>query len=503
MMKLLAVIAALAVVANAASISWTGYGNDNQWTNKVNWSPDQVPGTGDDVTIASGVVQVTIPTGVNSLVMGTEFSTPANLTIFQTFFIGTGGMQVEGNGNLFINAGSASVSGQVTIGGNLFFQSGQIGGQWTINNRGVADLSGAAEKVFTGCQFISQASSFVFSGVMALNQSSQVVVQSTVVFSGDVSVQAQDSTQVLFDTSAGTLTYTGNGDFQIQAPFNLGTFNFEGGNLTIYDQVTFVNPFVIPSGSYVATVGNAAANMTAGVSGAGVLSGAGSSLILGNTSLTGALNVVGGNVTFAAAGSSVAILSVSGGYTILNHPVSAKQLNLLSGNIIGSATLTASQLYFSSTGFNLNSALTVTQSASVGGLLAFGSTGSLMLTSSATFNTLASMTFTGVPAMTVTNHGTFSLTSPVVFQNINLAGSGSVSAKSTLSFQTSTVTQSAVALSGAGIFKGSNTRIISVGKVSAATTVNAVIGSYSFTCPAECDDISTSGTPTSSFNFSA
>ena len=502
-MKLLAVIAALAVATNAISISWTGYGGDNQWTNKVNWSPDQVPSTGDDVTIASGVVQVTIPTGVNSLVMGTSFSAPANLTVFQSFFIGTGGMQIEGNGNLFINAGTASVSGQVTVGGNLYFQSGQISGQWTINNRGVADLSGAAEKVFTGAQFISDAASFVFSGVMALNQSSQVIVRSTAIFSGDVSIQAQDSTSVLLDTSAGTLTYTGNGDFQIQAPINVGTFNFQGGNLTIYDDVTFVNPFVIPSSSYVATVGSAVANMTAGVSGAGVLSGAGTNLILGNATLTGALNIVGGNVTFAAAGSSIAVMSVSGGFCVVNHAVSAKQLNFLSGNVVGSSSISAEQLYFSSTGFNLNTALTVTKTASVGGLLAFGSRGSLSIGSAATLNTLASMTFTGAPGMTVMNQGTLSVTAPVVFQNINLGGSGSVSAQSTLSFQTATITQTAVALSGAGIFKGANTRIISVGKVSASSSVNAVIGAYSFSCPTECDDVSTSGTPTDNFNFSA
>jgi len=78
-----------------------------------------------------------------------------------------------------------------------------------------------------------------------------------------------------------------------------------------------------------------------------------------------------------------------------------------------------------------------------------------------------------------------------------------VSAQSTLSFQTATITQTAVALSGAGIFKGANTRIISVGKVSASSSVNAVIGAYSFSCPTECDDVSTSGTPTDNFNFSA
>ena len=502
-MKTIAVIAALVIAANAAAITWTGFAGDNQWTNRLNWNTDTVPGTGDDVTVASGVVQVTVPTGVNSLLMGTEFSTPANVTFFNTFFVGTGGMQVQGNGNVFINSGAASVSGTVTIGGSLFFQSGTIGGEWTVNSRGIADLSGPAMKAFVGCQFTSAASSFVFSGVMALNQSSQVVVQSKVIFSGDVSIQAQDSTQVLLDTSAGTLTYTGNGDLQIMAPFNVGTFNFEAGNLTLYDSVSFVNPFVIPSGSYVATVGSAVASMAAGVSGSGVLSAAGSSLVLGNATLTGALNVIGGNVTFSAAGSSVAILTVSGGYTIINHAVKAKQLNLLSGNLIGTAALTADQLYFSSQGFNLNSAVVITKTASVGGIVAFGSSGAFTLAATAVFNTLASVQFTGVPGMTVTNNGAFNVVSPVTFQNINLAGSGTVSVKAKLTIQTATVTQSSIALSGAGVFTGSTTKLVNIAKISAPTTVYAVIGSYSFQCPTECDQVSTSGTPTSIFTFSA
>jgi hypothetical protein len=502
-MKLLAVAAALLVAANAISISWTGYGGDNQWINKVNWSPDQVPSTGDDVTIASGVVQVTIPTGVNSLVMGTSFSGPANITFFSAFFVGSGGMQVQGNGNVFINSGAAQVSGSITIGGALFFQSGQIGGTWLITSRGIADLSGSAEKAFTGCQFTSQASSFVFGGVMALNQSSQVIVQSTAVFSGDVSIQAQDGTPVLLDTSAGTLTYTGGGDFQIQAPWNVGTFNFEGGNLTIYDTVSFVNPFAIPSGSYVATVGSANVNMTAGVSGSGVLSAAGSTLMLGATSLAGALNIVGGNTTFSAAGTSISILTISGGFAILSYSVSASQLNLMSGNVIGAGGIMAKQLYFSSQGFNLNSAVTVTKSASVGGLLAFGSSGSFTIASTATLSTLASVTFTGVPGMTVTNNGILNVASPVVFTNINLGGSGNATVSSTLSVQTATVHQGAVNLSGAGVFKGSNTQITSIGAVTASPVVDATIGAYSFTCPGSCNDVSTNGVPTSSFTFAA
>jgi len=260
---------------------------------------------------------------------------------------------------------------------------------------------------------------------------------------------------------------------------------------------------VIPSGSYVATVGSASVNLTVGVSGPGVLSSAGSTLLLGPTTVSGAVNIIGGNTTFTTAGSNVSILTITGGFTIFANAVQVKQLNLLSGNAIGAAGVTASQLYFSSQGFNLNTGVWVTKTASVGGLLSFGSAGGLWIESTATFQTLASVTFTGVPGMTVTNNGILNVISPVVFTNINLAGGGSVTVQSTLSVQTATVTQTAINLSGAGIFKGSNTKIINIGKVAANPTVQAQIGVYSFTCPAECDDISTSGVPTSAFTFTA
>lgn len=502
-MKFIAALAALLVCSHAISISWTGYGNDNQWTNKVNWSPDQVPGTGDDVTISAGVVQVTVSTGVNSLVMGDSFTAPANITFFQSFFVGTGGMQVQGNGNVFINAGSASVTGSITIGGNLFFQSGQLSGQWDITSRGTVDMSGAAQKVLSGCQLTSSASSFALSGVLVLNQSSQVVLNTPTVLSNAMSIQSQDSTPVLFDGSATTITYTGNGEFQMMAPIKLGSFVFEGGNITVYDAITFTASLPIPSGSYVSTVGSAVADFSAGLSGAGVFSAAGATTTVGNVTMTGAFNVVGGNVSFTKAGSSIAVLSISGGNAIFGSSVSAKQLNLMSGNSIGPGSLNANQLYYSTPGFNLNNALSVSATASMGGLLAFGGSGSVTFGAACNVSLLASLTFTGVAGPSVTNNGNIAVTSPLSFQNINLAGSGEVDVSSTLSFQSASITQNVVAIAGSGIFKGSNTMITLIDKVTAAATVHAIIGSYSLNCPKQCDAVSTSVIPTSSFHFSA
>jgi len=505
MSKLLVVLAALLVCAQAISISWTGYAGDNQWTNKINWSPDQVPSTGDDVTIASGTVLVTIATGVNSLVMGTAFGEPANLTVFQSFFIGTGGMQVGGNGNLFVNAGTAQITGQVTIEGSLNFQSGALSGTWQITSKGVANLAGGSQKAFIGCQFTSNSPSFVFGGVMALNQSSQVVIGAgtTLMTGGDVSIQAQDSSQVLLDTSAGTWTYTGNGDLQIQAPVKIGKFNFQGGNLTIFDTLTFQASFKIPSGSYVATVGSAVVDMTAGVSGSGVLTSSGSTLALGKTTLTGALNIVGGNTTFSASGSNVSILTISGGYAIVNHGVMASQLNFMSGNLIGSSSITAVQLLSNTQGFNLGLPVTVTGQASLGGLLAFAPSGMLTISSTGKINVLSSLVFTGTAGQSVINNGAFAVSAPVTFQTINLGGTGTSTVTSTLSIQAASVTQMTVALGSAGVFKGSSSQITTISKVTGSPKVKAVIGTYTLYCKGECDNVSTSAVPTSSFHFTA
>jgi hypothetical protein len=38
-----------------AKITWTGHAGDNNWNNAANWSPAQVPGPSDTVTISTSV----------------------------------------------------------------------------------------------------------------------------------------------------------------------------------------------------------------------------------------------------------------------------------------------------------------------------------------------------------------------------------------------------------------------------------------------------------------
>lgn len=496
-------IACLAASTQAVSIKWTGYANNGQWFTPTNWYPDQVPSTEDDVTIDSGVVTVPQAAGCNSLTMGTNFNNQANLTIFNTFIVGSGGMTVDGNGFVFVNAGTASINGPVNIAGYLYFQSGSLSGQVTISSRGVADLSGLAQKVLTGCSF-SSAGTLTLGGNLVLNQSSQFSVTSTATVSGNFAVQNGDGSAVLFDTSAGTLTYTGAGTFSMQAPVSLGTFNFateSPANLTVYSDVTFVNSFDIPKGSMVSTLGIAKVNMSSGVTGAGILSGASAQLLLGNVNFTGAINSVGGNVTFASGKNAVSLLTLDGGDLNVKASTSASMFNALNGALNGA--LSANKGYVKSQGFDLNGQLTFTGAVTTGGitLIAFGTESALTFTSGASLTVGGSLQLTGAPGRTVTNEGQINAKSSLAFQNINLKGSGSLNVASTVTVSTCTVDQGTIALGNGATFKGANT-LLDIAAIT-GSNVQASMGAYKLKCGKQCSDVTTDAQPTSSFSFSS
>lgn len=495
-----AAAACAALLATAESIRWTGYGGDNQWTNRINWSPDKVPTLSDDVTIAAGTVEVTIDTGANSILMGTSFDKPANLIVFKSFFVGSGGLNVDGNGNVTINSGAASVTGRVEVDGGVSFRSGAVSGQWTIRERGVADLGGPAQKVLTGCQ-MSVAGALRLSGVLVLNKTSKVTVAAAATLSGDVSVQAQDDTRVLFDASAGKVTYTGGGNFQIQAPMKLGAFDFEGGNMTLYDGITFAGKLTVPTGSYVASVGTAVVDLSPGLGGTGVVTASGTSMTVGASRFDGVLNVAAGNVTLAK-GAAVATATVGGGRLNAAGAVTVTALRLAAGSLGGSVTAAAVQLQ--SPGFGLDGALTVSGRMSTSGtsLLAYGAGGALVVSSNATLVAGGPLTLTGASGHSLRNDGTLVASSRTTLQNIDLMGRGSASVTAALAVSTASVSQATVRLAGAGVLSGSVTRIGTIGSVAAKPSVDAVIGAYHFTCPGQCTSVRTDGTPTADFAFS-
>ena len=504
-MRALVILALAAAIANAASITWTGYGQDNQWTNPVNWNPDNVPGPNDDVTIPSGVVQCTIATGVSSLVMGTQVAAPANLTLFQAFVVGNGGMTVQENGNLIINTGLNTVFGQVTIGGNLIFVDGVLSGAWTVAPRAFADLGNANEKGFSGATFTSQGQ-LALGGVILLNQSSSVVLQSATASNKNLFIQNGDGSQVSFDASAAQFTFS-TGVLTIQAPVLLGQFTLQSGNISIIDSLTFNNALNIPANSYVTAVGSAVLNVSAGVTGAGVLTVECQTASLYSVAMSGFVNVLGGNAIFMSS-SSMGVLTVDGANAVFMQATYPTQLNLMAGTTSGNGKVVAENVLISTKGLTLGSVVESNKTMTIEkSIVSFGTTASLVIGSNATAQIMGATLLSGAPnGLGVTNHGKLQVTAELTSQNIPVSGAGATTVASKLSVSQIQFSQSAVTLASGATFTGMNT-FLTIGKVASQSggEVKAVIGDYTFSCPGECDKVTTpkSTPPTSTFTFSA
>lgn len=504
-MRALTLLALAATIANAASISWTGYANDNQWTNKINWSPDQVPGPNDDVTINSGNVLCTIPTGVNSLNMGLLVEKTANLTLFQAFAVGNGGMAVQENGNLIINTGLSMVFGQVTIGGTLNFVDGVLGGAWTVAPRASANLGNANEKGFSAATFVSQGQ-LSLGGVIVMNQSSTVTLQSATSANTNLFIQNGDNSQVLFDASAATFTFS-TAVLQVQAPVKFGKFVLQSGNVSILDSLTFADSLNIPQGSYVTSAGTAALNVSAGATGAGVLTVAGKSSALYGLSMSGYFNALGGDVIFYTQ-SDLGILTVEGGNVVMQENVYPAQLNLLSGTTSGAGTLVAGNVLVDTKGLTLGSAVVANATATLEqSVLTFGPVGSLKIDSGATATVLGQTMLTGGPGgKGVTNNGKIKVQAELQLSNVPLMGSGSLDLSAGVTAQSTQVTQGVVSLSSGTRISGQTTWV-TLGAVKSASggAVSGKLGEYTFQCPGECDHVVTpsSKIPPAPFSFSA
>jgi len=504
-MRALVLLALAVAIASADTITWTGIAEDNQWTNHINWNPDKVPGPNDDVVINSGVVQVTVPIVINSLNMGTEFSANANLTIFQSFFV-SNGMTVQGNGILNINTGLQTVAASATINGQLNFIDGVLSGNWLVSGKySSANLGNANEKGFSACNFTTQGP-LTLAGVIALNQSSVFNLESATTVNTNLIIQNGDNSNPLFNAAGAVFTYS-NGVLTIQAPVQLGVFNLVSGNITILDSLTFTQALNVPANSFVNCFGNAVLNATTGFTGMGVVSVGCTTTTIGASSLA-VFNIIGGDVAFVSQ-SDFGILTISGGNAIFSANVYPKQFNLLSGTTASlSGTTIAANLYVSTKGFSLNSAVTANATATfMTSILSFGAQAAITISSDAKASALGALLLTGPPSVPgVTNNGEFAAVAAVSSQNINIQGSGTFNVSNKLNLGTATFTQKSVNLGTGATFFGQNS-FLTVGKIANAQggAVKAVIGDYTFQCPDACDNVVTPGTnaPTSTFSFSA
>ena len=88
-----------------ANISWTGSAGDNNFNNPLNWSPQQVPGAGDTVTISTAAA--TAISLANDAVgnLTTNANVTLNLSDNSTLTFGT-----AGSASTFSNAGTLDLA---------------------------------------------------------------------------------------------------------------------------------------------------------------------------------------------------------------------------------------------------------------------------------------------------------------------------------------------------------------------------------------------------------
>jgi hypothetical protein len=493
------VVVGLLGATDAASVLWTGYVNDNQWTTQNNWYPNTVPGPNDDVTIDKGTVFVTIPTGVQSIVMGTNVDTPANLTFYHAFAVGTGGLQVKANGNLNVNSGLETITGTVSVDGTLTFLSGFISGVWTISSRGNGYFPGQGQRNIVAGS-LTNAGTIQASGVIALNQSAQFVNNGNLNLYATTQFMVFDQSPAFFNSAQGTVNYNG-GDassvLRFQAPATLGTFNLNSGNMELYNVMTFTNALVIPAGSKVSALGNANTTFPA-VSGAGTVIASGKLTTF--TTLNNIATVIasGGQTQFTQ-GATATSVTLSGGQVIFGGNVVATNLLIQGGLLQGQGRISGSQVTISSVGANIGTTLVILNTLTIGqpSLVSFTSAGSLVIDAGATANVANNLNVSG-PANTggIQNSGLINVAQGATLQsqNININGTGSLQVAGSVSVSTCMLMLNNATISGSGNIQGSNT-VLSLTTVQVASGfVVAKVADYTIQCPIYCFKVRTPDT---------
>jgi hypothetical protein len=332
-LKLLLGIVFVATRVHGADIVWTNVAGGN-WSAAANWSPNQVPGTGDNAIInAAGTYTVTINanTIVGSLQMNASSGT-------QTLSIASGTLTLNEasalNSRSVLNLNSATLTGtgDITIGGVLNWGSGTMsgsgrtiiasGGSMNLNNS-THDLNRTVQNdgtaTWTAGALQMNAGSFINNGSFTVSSGSGLSCYGTggvnaFVNAGTFTKQGGGSA-ILFTSTTG-VTFGNNGVVDVQA----GTLTFSAGG-------TNSSAITVAEGASLTIGGTYSHTITSSVAGSGTF------------------NVSGTSQTFAA-GVQIAVeqFNLTSGTASFAGNVSFKNLHLVSGTLTGAGDVTVTEL---------------------------------------------------------------------------------------------------------------------------------------------------------------
>jgi hypothetical protein len=124
------------------AITWTGAGGDDNFNNPANWSPQQVPGAGDSVTISTAAAtDINLDNGLSVGTLTTNKFVTLDLSNQNTFTLGSGSAGTFANGGtLALN--STNQNTDLIIGSSR--ESLTAGGTIVLSNNGGNRIYGAA-----------------------------------------------------------------------------------------------------------------------------------------------------------------------------------------------------------------------------------------------------------------------------------------------------------------------------------------------------------------------
>ncbi len=227
-----------------ASITWTGAAGDNNYNNPANWSPMQVPGSGDTVTISTAAATAIGISGTDAVAgLTTNNKVTLNLSNNSTYTIGSGASAATfaNSGTFALNSTNSNTD--FVVGGAKLTLSGT--GTILLGNNGNNRIYGAA----AGDQLINTSNVIAGGGQLGAGQ-----LKFTNGASG--TVDANLPTALIINTGTNTVTNSGlleataGGALAIQSTVNDGTTGHVTANGgTVYLQGATLQGGTLSTGS--------------------------------------------------------------------------------------------------------------------------------------------------------------------------------------------------------------------------------------------------------------
>jgi hypothetical protein len=366
----------------ANTVTWTAAGNGS-WNTGSNWSGGQVPGTGDDVVIPSGIT-VTFDSGTDTI---------HQLTVNGTLDVTGGTLDVNATGtldNLAVSGGTLGGTGALTVTGDF-----TAGGGGTIDTTTGLTLEGTTS----------------ISGDLGI--SGTVINEGTTTWTGDGTLTFANGTwdnangSTFIADSNGTLqTISGTGTFDNNGTIdktglsgltlengmtldNSSSLTVDNGSLTL-DNGTNSGTITLNNGSDLTTSGDFTLTSSSTISGNGTVDVTSGDLTLGGTLTATSLTVEQG----ASAGGSATIdTNVINNGTVFDE--GAIGVLAINGNFTQSSTGTLSLSVGGTSAGTTYDQLQISGMANLGGTLKVSTVNGFVPVSNTTFTLLTYDGFNG------------------------------------------------------------------------------------------------------------